>query len=272
MDFNSFLLEIFKFITTEVPWLLTSVIVIISVIIIAFLVIVIIKLIKGVLTLSLWGVKLESNKTVSEIQKQFKALNENTNLKTQVLKLINQAIITYSNWSNLTKKEYLDKVTGFYDFFLPGVINIIARNDNMHRIAVFYKVNDKTLKILHGYGYSPRGKEKLELSLEDSKAGYSFTKGQTYHSNDITQDPTYVRNPKSSREYCSLICVPITYNDQIIGVLNVDGLNKDSFDKDDIDYITYMADAISPILSKEIIHINNIYNEEAFEYGVEQVF
>lgn len=51
MDFNSFLLEIFKFITTEVPWLLTSVIVIISVIIIAFLVIVIIKLIKGVLTL-----------------------------------------------------------------------------------------------------------------------------------------------------------------------------------------------------------------------------
>ncbi len=32
----------------------------------------------------------------------------------------------------------------------------------------------------------------------------------------------------------------------------MDGLNKNSFEKDDIDYITYFVNAMAPILYKEL--------------------
>lgn len=218
-----------------------------------------------------WGIKIEPNKAIKKIQQQFNDLNEHSQHKTQVLKLLNQSSWTISNWGKLKPEEFNEKLKGFYDFFLPGVIAVMTKEKgNTHRVAIFYK-HDDSLRILWGSGYSPEGKENLTLSLHDSKAGYCYLNNRTYISHDITQDHSYKRNPKSSRDYHSLLCVPITYAGETIGVFNIDGLNPHSFDNDDIDYITYFANSISPILYRELIykelHANETKREESFDEG-----
>lgn len=229
------------------------------------------KIHKGTANLSFWGIKYESNKAVEIIQSQFNALNKQSELKTHVIKLINQSMVTHSDYGSMGNKEFQDKVKKFYDFFLPGIISLITKDvSNLHRVAVFYNVDNVNLKILYGAGYSPEGVEKLRLSLANSKAGYCYMSGEVYYNADITLDSSYKRNPKSSREYKSILCIPIKYNGKTIGVLNIDGLLSDSFDKDDIDYITYFSNSISSILFKEINYMIKKNEGEALYYEEEK--
>ena len=219
------------------------------------------KFIKGEGNISLGFITFEPDKKLNKLQKQFDALNEHSNFKTQVIKFINQTIITIPEWQNLNKDDFEKDIKSFYDWFLYGISSIITRErQNQLRIAVFYKVDEK-LKILHGYGYSPGGLKNLEHSFTNSKAGYCYINKEIYICNDLDTDPTFKRNPKSSKEFNSLLCVPIIYNERILGVLNIDGLLKDSFDKDDIDYITYFCNAFAPLLYQELL-VKNIIEEE----------
>ncbi|WP_164670977.1 GAF domain-containing protein [Virgibacillus doumboii] len=233
---------------------------------IILLVVIIIKIIFGEpKSYNFWGIQIEPNRAIGKIQQQFRDLNEHSEHKTQVLKLINQSSWTISQLGKVNPKEFHEKLIAFYDFFLPGIIGLMTKEKgNIHRVAIFHKNDNNCLKILWGSGYSPEGKEKLELSLHDSKAGYCFINNKEYCNGDITQDPSYKRNPKSSREYKSLLCVPISYGGETIGVFNIDGLKSNSFDKDDIDYINYFANSISPLLYRELLIIDELNKREAF--------
>lgn len=256
-----------KIVSENVIWLP----IVLAVCLTVLLIIIIIKVIKGTITISFWGLKIESNKAVDKVQKLFDELNMHSQLKTQVIKLLNQSMITVSQWGNLPSREFQDKVKSFYNFYLPGIISLITKQrDNTHRVAIFHQFDNESLKILHGSGYSPEGVEKLKLGLKNSKAGYCFINEEQYYNKDITNDSSYVRNPKSSKEYKSLLCVPITYNNKTIGVLNIDGLKSNSFDKDDIDYITYFANSISPLLYKELLYKDEINKREALYHEKER--
>ncbi|SDI19414.1 GAF domain-containing protein [Alteribacillus persepolensis] len=219
---------------------------------IVLLIVIIIRVATGKSNVSFWGFKMENNREVEKIQTQFDELNEHSQLKSQVLKLLNQSIITYSVWENLQGKEFEKNVQRFYNFFLPGIISLITKQrDNSHRIAVFHDAGGY-LKVLHGFGYYPNGGEELKLGFRESKAGECFTKGETYYNPDLSQDPSFNRNIESSKEYNSLLCIPIVFNEQSLGVLNIDGVKKNSFNKDDIDYLTFFANSLAPLLNKEL--------------------
>lgn len=235
-----------------------------AILILVVFIIVVIKIYNGTSTISLGFMKIKNNKEVQRLQNRFEELNKNNNIKTYYLKLLNQAIMTINNIESneLSKEKLITKIHNFYDFYLHGITTTLTNGDNIHRVAIFYKYNENELKILHGHGFSPEGKEKLRLDLYESKAGYSFIQQKVFHSGDITQDSTYVVNPKSSKKYHSLLCIPIIYGDKSIGVLSVDGLKINSFDSDDIDYLTFMANSISLILYKEL---NVIFNHKTKE-------
>jgi putative methionine-R-sulfoxide reductase with GAF domain len=131
---------------------------------------------------------------------------------------------------------------------------------NSLRIAIFCSEGEY-LKIAHGSGYSPDGIKKLRLSLSSSSAGYCYTSKEKYFTDDVTSDPRYKRHPKSSREYFSLMCVPIQYEEEVIGILNVDGLKRKSFDRDDLDHLSYFASALAPLLKKEFEYKENHQKE-----------
>lgn len=246
---NSILNEILVAILSHIDWAIYFFLVVFIIV----LLMVLYKFHRGSITLNFGLLKIEPNRALEKLQWQFEELNNHSTQQVHVMKLLNQVYLSYSKWAELSGQEYLSKMNDFYNFFFPGIISLITKNkNNTLRAAIFYKTNRDTLKILHGSGYSPEGKNSLELSLYDSKAGYCFINKEYFHSDDLRNDSSYKRNPKSSKHYHSLICVPIMYNGEPIGVLNLDGLQVDSFDKDDIDYITYFANSVSPILYKEL--------------------
>lgn len=257
---------IVDYVSKEWPHFMLIIFVIYCVSYIIFVIISFYRAYKGNGTFSFWGLKYETDRTLQKLQKQFDDLNKHSNFKTQVIKFINQTIITIHEWSDLEKdkidKEEFEKdIKLFYDFFLHGISSLLIKDiENSFRVAVLYK-EENNLKILHGSGYSPNGVRSLELNLESSKAGYCYKQKEIYINNNLETDTTFKRNPKSSKNFESLLCVPILYNERVLGVLNIDGLLKDSFDKDDIDYITYFCNAFAPLLYQEL-QIKNILNEE----------
>ncbi|MFT9116542.1 MAG: GAF domain-containing protein [Sporolactobacillus sp.] len=220
------------------------------------------RYIKGTGKIDLVFIKFERNILTDELQGQIEDLSAINSGNAQIMKLLNQTIITYPKWCCSNDDELQHKIQLFYEFFLPGLITLYTRErDNGHRVAVFTEQESGYLKIFHGSGYSPEGTENLKLRINNSSAGYSYSSGEKYFNNDLTQDPRYKRNPLSSRQYYSLMCVPIQYSGTTIGILNIDGLKRGSFDRDDLDHLTYFASALAPLIKVELEYIERTMRE-----------
>lgn len=210
------------------------------------------------------GIKFTPVAPLETLKNQFDELNAHSELKTHLLKLINQAVMTICKWGEHPEgKEFKEDAKSLYDFILPGLAGLlVSQRDNSLRVAVFTP-RENGLKILYGYGYSPEGKKHLELGFYDTKLGHCFINSEAYANGHLSSDPSYKRNPKASKNYESLVCIPMVYQGETIGVLNIDGLKKNSFDSDDIDYIRYFANVLSPLLYKELKYDKMILKKEA---------
>jgi putative methionine-R-sulfoxide reductase with GAF domain len=255
-----------KEILSQVSWFPITLAIIVLGVLLVMGIFLIVRVAKGGEELNIFGlIHLKPNIEFNNLKEQFSRLNEFDILKSNVLKLLNQTYMTLPKLEKFKDDPVKlgQQLSLFYDFFLPGILTLISKQvDDQQRIAVFIE-KDNNLKILRGNGYSLDGLKFLTLKLSNSKAGYAFINKVVYHSNDLTADTSYVRNPKASKVYKSLICIPIEYNGIVLGILNVDGLKEGSFDKDDIDYLTYFANALAPILKLQLENTQiSIFEEE----------
>jgi putative methionine-R-sulfoxide reductase with GAF domain len=119
-----------------------------------------------------------------------------------------------------------------------------------HRCAVFIVDNSdySKLMIFEGCGYSLDGKEKLRLEINNSMAGEVFRTGKIKYSGDVSKEKSFKPHPKATKKYRSLLCVPVIVRDQVIGVLSLDGSEKDCFTQDDIDYVRIFSNLLAIIM------------------------
>ncbi|WP_349730466.1 GAF domain-containing protein [Peribacillus frigoritolerans] len=260
------LYEKFSDFLKQVSWFST----ILGIVIIAFLIIlgivIIYKVYKGGQELNIFNIiTLKPNTEVQKLRDEFEKLNAYDKTKSNVLKLLNQTYLTLPRLYELKgdSRAFEIQMNRFYDFFLPGILTLITKEmDNEHRVAILVPRNN-ILKILKGNGYSPNGLKFLTLNIQNSKAGFTYLNKQNYFNNDLTLDPSFTRNPNSSRVFKSLICIPIEYSGQVIGILNIDGLKENSFEKDDVDFLTYFANAFAPLLNLQLENTEiTIFDEE----------
>lgn len=184
-------------------------------------------------------------------------LQESLKQRQQMLALL-QAIVMESSkalsghlQAGYTSAEYRKAV---YDFVLPSLLTLLAKPDraNAHRVALFLPAADGTMRMHEGIGFSPEGKKELVLP-PDSAAGYVCRTGEPYCSGDVTAPGSrFCSNPKASKRYHSLLCLPIRCGPHVIGVLSVDGRERDSFAHEDQEFLTYVANALSLFLYIEL--------------------
>lgn len=201
--------------------------------------------------LKIWKIELKSNKLLEQQKKLFEALNEDAKQKNQIIKLLDQINQEISKSLFCPREEFNRRKSDIYSFILHGIIAILTKQKgNSHRVAIFVLDDDsKNLKIYEGLGFSPEGKSQLRLPINDSHAGYVFNTGKALNDGDITgQGKHFKPNPKSKKIYHSLMCTPIIFLDKVIGVLSLDGEEKNSFTKDDEDYLKYFANALSSLM------------------------
>jgi putative methionine-R-sulfoxide reductase with GAF domain len=127
-----------------------------------------------------------------------------------------------------------------------------------HRCAVFTvdPENAEELKIFEGCGFSITGKEKLRLKINSSIAGNVFVNGEYSYCKDVTKEKDFKPHPKATKNYKSLLCVPIKIDGYTVAVLSIDGSEEDCFSSDDISYFQIFSNQLAiifDIMGKDII-------------------
>ncbi|WP_289135624.1 GAF domain-containing protein [uncultured Brevibacillus sp.] len=236
----------------KVPWAMPTIAGIMIVAIVLFAIMTFWRLKKGSEVTIAGLVNIKPNEIVEQLKKDFDSLNEDDKQKTQLLRLMNHLTVEISNIiCNTTNEEFFETRRSIYDYLLPGIGSTITKQKrNNHRVAIFVKDGDQ-LRIHQGIGYSTEGKKNLRLAM-DSSAGYAFTTGELYSSGEVySAGNRFKKHPKATKEYHSLICVPIKCGNHILGVLSVDGEEPNSFTKDDEDYLTYLTNSLYILLHFE---------------------
>lgn len=216
----------------------------------------------------LWMIEIKPNDIIKKHEEAFTNLNQDALQKSQVLKILNNANKEVSKLLVCETYEEFENIRKFvYDSLLYGIAVVLTKSKSAnHRIAIFISEDGSSLRIHEGLGYSSEGKANLRLDVGNSAAGKVFRTGEPYISGDITSEGNvFKKHPKSTKTYHSLMCVPIMCDKMVLGVLSIDGQEKDSFSKDDLDYLGYFADALSSLM-----FIENKLNEEDEEHDEDQ--
>lgn len=76
-------------------------------------------------------------------------------------------------------------------------------------------------------------------------SGHVAVTGRTYYCPDVSKDPLYIRGAPTAR---SSICVPLSHQGQVIGVMNVDSDQLDGFKRQDREFLELFGREIGAAL------------------------
>ncbi len=107
----------------------------------------------------------------------------------------------------------------------------------------------KEFRLIWESGHSLEAREKFTLDVAGSFAGFAYTSGETQWSNDVQNDNRWRPHPKArkSREYGSLVSVPIRQGSEVVGVLSVVSRYKGAFSPGDLKYIEVLGSLINVV-------------------------
>lgn len=112
---------------------------------------------------------------------------------------------------------------------LAGITKLLGRKgDERTRACIFVPQND-VLVIDEADGYSAESRDMLKLKINETIAGEAFEKLYTRYCPDRTKDPGFKENPHRTRNYKSIVCVPIHVGYDIYGILNIDAIPANAF-------------------------------------------
>lgn len=103
--------------------------------------------------------------------------------------------------------------------------------------------------------------------------GTAIKTGQPFVMRDIENDPRYSRWRKNALKwgYASSIAVPLMYNGEVLGALNVYSIRKDAFGDEEIGFLKEVADDIAIGLKSRIIGKSLENSEKRFRRLIESV-
>jgi len=198
---------------------------------------------------------VQPNEQIRQYQEENTKLSTESKQKTLLIKLLQQMSVEIAKAiACRTNQEFAELCKAVYQYALPGIGIVLTKQQaNNHRVAVFIPHSETELKIHVAVNFSPDGMKHLRLSILDSAAGKVYRTGETYFCGDVTTEGnSFTAHPKASKQYLSLICVPIKMGEEIVGVLSIDGEEKNSFSNEEAEYLRYFANTLAPFLYLEL--------------------
>ncbi|MFN2216256.1 MAG: GAF domain-containing protein [Anaerolineales bacterium] len=134
------------------------------------------------------------------------------------------------------------------DKLLQSVANLIYERLGYPHINLF-SVHPNRRRIYHEAGYGPRVEALEGYSLDlDSSVGlipWAATHGETLVVNDVSVEPRYVKSPLPPENTMAEMVVPLKFNNEVLGVLDIQAEKKDAFSKEDRQVCESLADNIA---------------------------
>jgi len=112
-----------------------------------------------------------------------------------------------------------------------------------------YSVHHNRRRIYHEAGSGPRGAAMEGYSLDlDSTLGlipWAATHGETLVVNDVLTDPRYVASPLPPENTMAEMVVPLKFDNEVLGILDVQAEIKEAFSNEDRQVCESLADNIA---------------------------
>lgn len=196
-----------------------------------------------------WTTKDPDEQLVSSIQK----LERDADTKTSIMFLVKLFIRDYGDFLAAPSPQRYSRL---HSMVLASLSKTV-RAKGEHRCSVMVPTEDGNhLSIAEGCGFTEKERKHTRLAINRSCAGEAFRSHELYYCKDTREDRNWVRNPSSSHDYLSVVCVPLIVGEQAFGVLSVDATEANAFSNDDLATLGLFASCLSVLLaSAKILHL-----------------
>ena len=156
------------------------------------------------------------------------------------------------------------------DELLQQVVSIISQKFN-YPFVHFFVLDSSRKKIIfeNGTGALSKTLRKHEFSFDlyDSKGIVPFVarKAETYIANHVNQDPIYRENPLPPAHTQAEMAVPLIYNDEVMGVLDIQSDQANAFNEEDQFTLEGLAATISVALRNATLYRTESWRRQVAE-------
>ena len=180
--------------------------------------------------------------TYAELEKRIKELEkespEDKRAKEEAQRRVAQVELVHEVTNRINselalKALFSEIVTSVYDAFDYYGVMLLLVDEETERL---------TMQSIAG-GYADIFPKDLWLAKGEGMIGYAAATGETQLSGDVTKHPHFVR--KAEEETKSELAVPIKSGQEVIGVLDLQSIQFDAFDKTDVVVMETLADQIA---------------------------
>jgi hypothetical protein len=113
------------------------------------------------------------------------------------------------------------------------------------RLSILLPIGtDGNFRMQWAAGHSLDSQKKYDIPMVDTLARLPFERRIMMTWGDVHDDPNFKPNPHATRDFHSMVSVPISVGDKSLGVLNVITGQVDAFDPADINYLTSLGAVI----------------------------
>ncbi len=164
--------------------------------------------------------------------------------------------------------EVSEKITSTLDLTeLMRTTAILIHKKFNYPFVHLFTVHPNRRQIIFEAGSGTRSK-KLEgsvLSLDESKGIIPWVarKGKSFLANDVSKDSHYVDSPFARKDTRSELCVPLIFDRNVVGILDVQSDAIDAFNNEDQRIFEAVADNIAAA-----IHNADLYSSEQWRRKV----
>ncbi len=137
-----------------------------------------------------------------------------------------------------------------------------------HRCAIWTASDSKTLiSVIASSGFSDYYRRKRSLGIDTSVAGRCYRTKATIYLTDVQDDRDFRHHPGTPHKYKSLICVPLVFGEDCLGVVTVDGQEESAFIQEDVEIIEAYSEIIAMVIMMYIANAQSIAREEVAPSG-----
>jgi GAF domain-containing protein len=174
------------------------------------------------------------------LETRIKQRTQELSNKTSALEAARRISSVFSTESDL--QELLKKTAAAIHNQLGFYLTSVFLNDDAHEFTVLRAANGEADQQMLDEGY------QLKIG-ESGIVGTVAGKGTPAVSNNVATNPFYIANPMLP-DTQSELAIPLKSGDQIIGVLDIQSAQADTFDQDRIEILMTIADQLSLAIDK----------------------
>jgi hypothetical protein len=195
---------------------------------------------------------------VQDIRNRLRRANEERIRWRQQSRLVEyQKEFIYNALESIQQELAMDEDWALKDLVERGVLGpaagILERRplEDVRMAVLIAEAEGETWKMRWAAGHRPEGVRNYHRPIKLTKAGGAYLNREVVIIDDVEQEPDFVRNPRATRDFRSLVAVPLLINEDVVGALSVVSTLPAAFAEDDISFIRIVGALIDLMLAAE---------------------